>query len=251
MEKKKGERIAKVIARCGYCSRRDADKLIAEGSVKVNGVVITNPATDVGDEDSIKIKNKVLDRNVETRMWLFHKPKGYIVTNSDPQKRKTIYDILPKSLPRVITVGRLDMDTEGLLLLTNNGELARYIELPSTGWSRQYRVKVHGSLDRINFNLLAKKGLVVDGIKYAPVKISVEKESDTTNTWLKVTINEGKNREVRKIMEHLRLRVIKLIRVSFGPFHLGNLEKGAVKLISKKAVENAVGNRVNLGYRKK
>lgn len=246
----KGERIAKVIARCGYCSRREAEKLIIDGDVKINGVVVTNPATNITDE-SIKIKNKLLDRNIDTKLWIFHKPKGYIVTNNDPQKRKTIYEILPKSLPRVISVGRLDMDTEGLLLLTNNGELARYIELPSTGWSRQYRVKVHGSLDRINFDTLAKKGVVIDGIKYAPMKISIEKESDTTNTWLKVVITEGKNREVRKIMEYLRLRVVKLIRVSFGPFHLGNLPKGMVKIVSKKALQAAVGNKVKLYYGKK
>lgn len=246
----KGERIAKIIARCGYCSRREAEKLIVDGDVKVNGVVMTNPATNITDE-SIKIKNKLLNRNIETKLWIFHKPKGYIVTNSDPQKRRTIYEILPKSLPRVITVGRLDMDTEGLLLLTNNGELARFMELPSTGWSRQYRVKVHGSLDRINFETLAKKGVVINGIKYAPIKISIEKESDTTNTWLKVVITEGKNREIRKIMEHLNLRVIKLIRVSFGPFHLGNLQKGMVRIVSKKALQSAVGNKIKLDYTKK
>lgn len=246
----KGERIAKIIARCGYCSRREAEKLIVDGDVKVNGVVMTNPATNITDE-SIKIKNKLLNRNIETKLWIFHKPKGYIVTNSDPQKRRTIYEILPKSLPRVITVGRLDMDTEGLLLLTNNGELARFMELPSTGWSRQYRVKVHGSLDGINFETLAKRGVVINGIKYAPIKISIEKESDTTNTWLKVVITEGKNREIRKIMEHLNLRVIKLIRVSFGPFHLGNLQKGMVRIVSKKALQSAVGNKIKLDYTKK
>lgn len=153
---KKGERLAKIIARCGYCSRREAEKLILEGDVKVNGAIVTNLATNITDE-SIKIKNKLLDKNVKTKLWLFNKPKGYIVTNKDPQERKTIYSILPKNLPRVITVGRLDMDTEGLILLTNNGELARYMELPATGWSRQYKVKVHGSLERVNFDILAKK----------------------------------------------------------------------------------------------
>ncbi len=244
---KKGERLAKIIARCGYCSRREAEKLILEGDVKVNGTIVTNLATNITDE-SIKIKNKLLDKNVKTKLWLFNKPKGYIVTNKDPQDRKTIYSILPRNLPRVITVGRLDMDTEGLLILTNNGELARYMELPSTGWSRQYKVKVHGSLERVNFDSLAKKGIVINGIKYAPIKIVIEKDNNTTNTWLRVTITEGKNREVRKIMEHLNLRVVRLIRVSFGPFHLGNLQKGFVKPVSLKAIKSAIGNKVKLEY---
>ncbi len=244
---KKGERLAKIIARCGYCSRREAEKLILEGDVKVNGTIVTNLATNITDE-SIKIKNKLLDKNVKTKLWLFNKPKGYIVTNKDPQDRKTIYSILPRNLPRVITVGRLDMDTEGLLILTNNGELARYMELPSTGWSRQYKVKVHGSLERVNFDALAKKGIVINGIKYAPIKIVIEKDNNTTNTWLRVTITEGKNREVRKIMEHLNLRVVRLIRVSFGPFHLGNLQKGFVKPVSLKAIKSAIGNKVKLEY---
>lgn len=241
----KGERVAKVIANCGYCSKREAERLIAEGAVKVNGEVITKPTVFITDQ-SIKIHNKLLNRDVKTKMWLFNKPKGYIVTNNDPQKRKTIYEILPKSLPRVITVGRLDMDTEGLLLLTNNGDLAKYIAHPSTAWSRQYRVKVHGFLDKINFEKLEKKGIVIDGVKYAPVKISIEKESNTTNTWLKVTIKEGKNREVRKIMEYFNLKVMRLIRVSFGPFHLGKLPSGTVKPVSKQALKDAIGNKVKL-----
>lgn len=245
MENEKGERIAKVIARYGYCSRREAEKLIFDGAVKVNGKVITTPATLITDQ-SIKINNKLINKQIDTKLWLFHKPKGYIVTNNDPQKRKTIYEILPKNLGRVITVGRLDMDTEGLLLLTNNGELARYIALPSTGWSRQYRVKVHGSIKNINFNALAKNGIVIDNIKYAPIKINIEKESDTTNTWLKVTINEGKNREIRKIMEHLNLKVVKLIRISFGPFHLGKMINGSVKPVSLKALKEAIGNKVKI-----
>lgn len=241
----KGERIAKVIANSGYCSRRDAERLILAGEVKVNGEVITTPAINVTDQ-SIKIHNKLLSRQKETRIWLFNKPKGYIVTNSDPKNRKTIYDILPKSLPRVITVGRLDMDTEGLLILTNNGDVARYISHPSTAWSRQYRVKVHGFLDRIDFEKLAQKGVVIDGMKYAPVKISIEKESNTTNTWLRVVITEGKNREVRKIMEHFNLKVIRLIRTSFGPFHLGRLPSGAIKPVNKRAIKDAIGNKVKI-----
>ena len=241
----KGERIAKVIARHGYCSRREAERLILEGAVKVNGEIISSPAVLITDQ-SIKINNKLLNRKEETKMWLFHKPKGYIVTNKDPQGRKTIYDILPKNLPRVITVGRLDMDTEGLLLLTNNGELARYIELPSTGWSRQYRVKVHGDINKIDFETLAKKGVTINDIKYAPVKITIEKDNGTTNKWLKITINEGKNREIRNIMEYFNLRVVRLIRVSFGPFHMGSLPTGAIKPVTAKALRESIGNKIKI-----
>lgn len=241
----KGERIAKVIANRGYCSKREAERLIADGEVKVNGVVITNPATLITDQ-SIKIHNKLLNKQEKAKIWLFNKPKGYIVTNNDPQNRRTIYDILPKNLPRVITVGRLDMDTEGLLLLTNNGDLSRYIAHPTTAWSRQYRVKVHGFLDRINFEKLAKKGITINGMKYAPVKIVIDKDNNSTNTWLKVTITEGKNREVRKILEHFNLKVMRLIRISFGPFHLGKMPVGTVKPVSNQALKNAIGNKINI-----
>lgn len=239
----KGERIAKVIARSGYCSRREAEKLIEEGAVKVNGKIIDSPAINITDE-SIKIYNKLINPKLPTKMWLFHKPKGYIVTNKDPQGRKTIFSLLPSNIPRVITIGRLDMDTEGLLLLTNNGELARYIELPSTGWSRQYRVKVHGDTTRIPTEEL--KEITIDGVKYAPIKIVVEKDTGTTNKWLKITINEGKNREVRKIMEYYGLKVMKLIRISFGPFHLGSLPLGAIKPVSSKALKESIGNKINI-----
>ena len=246
METVKGERVAKVIAASGYCSKREAERLIFAGEVKVNGKVIDTPATFITDQ-SIKIHNKLLDtKPVESKIWLFNKPRGYIVTNNDPQKIKTIYDILPKNMPKVITVGRLDMDTEGLLLLTNNGMLARYISHPTTGWSRQYRVKVHGIIKNINFEKLAKNGVVIDGIKYAPVKIAIEKESTTTNTWLRVTITEGKNREVRKIMEHFNLRVIRLIRVSFGPFHLGKMPLGSIKPVSKQSLKDAIGKKIDI-----
>ena len=238
-----GERIAKVIARSGYCSRREAEKLIEEGAVKVNGKIIDSPAINITDE-SIKIYNKLINPKLPTKMWLFHKPKGYIVTNKDPQGRKTIFSLLPKNMPRVITIGRLDMDTEGLLLLTNNGELARYIELPTTGWSRQYRVKVHGDITRIPNEEL--KEINIDGIKYGPIKIVVEKDTGTTNKWLRITINEGKNREVRKIMEYYGLKVMRLIRVSFGPFHLGSLPLGAIKPVSSKALKESIGNKIKI-----
>ncbi|MDR2778013.1 MAG: rRNA pseudouridine synthase [Rickettsiales bacterium] len=237
-----GIRIAKLIANSGYCSRREAERLIAEGHIKVNGVPIDTPVVLITDQ-TIKIKNKLLRRNDKIRMWIFYKPRGYIVTNDDPQKRKTIYEILPKNMPRVISIGRLDIDTEGLLLLTNNGDVARHIEHPNSGWTRKYRVKVHGSLDRLNANIdnLSKKGISIEGMKYLPIKISVEKVSNTTNTWLLISVSEGKNREVRNLMDYFGLRVVRLIRISFGPFHLGGMISGSIKQVSEKAIENALG----------
>lgn len=243
----KGERIAKVIANSGYCSRRDAEKLILEGRVKVNGKTIDTPVVLITDQ-SIKIDNKLLQRREKTKLWIFNKPKGYIVTNSDPKGRKNIYSLLPKNMPRVISIGRLDMDTEGLLLLTNNGDLSRYMEHPTTAWTRQYLAKVHGNIGMLlsNIDKVGKNGLVVNGIKYAPVKITIEKQSESTNTWLRVTITEGKNKEVRNIMDHFGLKVVKLKRISFGPFQLGKLEVGKVKLVSDKVLKDAIGNKVAL-----
>lgn len=238
---KNGERIAKVIANAGYCSRRDAEKLITSGSVKVNGKITTELSTIITDQ-SIKINNKLLQRKTKTRLWIFHKPRGYMVTNDDPLGRKTIYELLPKNLGRIISVGRLDMDTEGLLLLTNSGNLARYMELPSTAWSRQYLVKVHGPLDRLlnNRDKIEKSGIRIKNMNYAPIKIEIEKASGTTNNWLRVKLTEGKNREIRNLMEYFGLRVMRLIRVSFGPFHLGNLQKGFVKPVSDRALRSSV-----------
>lgn len=246
IQAEKGERLAKVIARTGYCSRREAEELILEGSVKVNGEVITNCATVITDH-SIKINNKLLNPKEPTKMWIFHKPKGCIVTKNDPQKRKNIYEFLPKELQRTIPIGRLDMDTEGLLLLTNNGELSRYIELPNTAWTRQYRVKVHGFTDRIvnNIDKLATKGVKINDTLYAPIKVSLEKAGNT-NTWFKISITEGKNREVRNIMEYFGLQVLKLIRTSYGPFHLGNLPICAIKPVKNPALKEAIGNKIRL-----
>lgn len=243
----KGERIAKVIANSGYCSRRDAEKLILEGRVKVNGKSIDTPVVLITDQ-SIKIDNKLLPRRKKTKLWIFNKPKGYIVTNSDPKGRKNIYSLLPKNMPRVISIGRLDMDTEGLLLLTNNGGLSRYIEHPATAWTRQYLAKVHGNISMLisNIEKVAKNGLTVNGIKYAPVKIAIEKQSETTNTWFRVTITEGKNKEVRNIMDYFGLKVVKLKRISFGPFQLGRLEVGKVKLVPDKVLKEAIGNKLVL-----
>ena len=242
----KGERIAKVIARTGYCSRREAEKLILDGDVKVNGEVCKNCAILITDE-SIKINNKLLNPKEKTKLFIFNKPKGYIVTRNDPQERKNIFSILPQELKKSITVGRLDMDTEGLLLLTNNGELSRYIELPTTAWTRQYKVKVHGNLERIekNFEKLAKRGITINDVRYAPMKLSVISRGNT-NAWLKISITEGKNREVRNIMQYFGLQVMKLIRTNYGPFSLGTLPVGGVKAVHNQALKDAIGNKVKL-----
>jgi len=238
-----GERIAKVIARSGYCSRREAEKLIEEGEVKVNGKVITSPAINVTDE-SIKIKNKLLAKKEPTKVWLFHKPKGVITTHNDPDGRVTVFSLLPSNMSRVISIGRLDMNTEGLLLLTNNGELARYIELPSTGWTRTYRARVYGKLNIDKLKYLQEKGVTIDGVHYSPMKIEVEKEG--TNSWLKISINEGKNREVKKVLAHYDLQVTRLIRVSFGCFHLGKLQPGELKAVPASTLKNMLGNKFGL-----
>jgi len=240
-----GERIAKIIARHGYCSRREAEELIKQGSVKVNGKVIDSPAINITDQ-SIKINNKLINTKEETKLWIFNKPKGTVVSTAKDEKVPTIFSLLPRSMPRVISVGRLDINTEGLLLLTNNGELSDFISSPKTAWTRQYRVRVFGKLNKERFEALSKSGVVIDGIKYKPIKITVDKEGERANSWLKVSITEGKNREVKKIMEDLGLKVTRLIRTGFGPFHLGNLETGALKEVSMKNLKELIGDKVKL-----
>lgn len=234
-----GERIAKVIARAGLCSRRDAEKLIAQGRVKVNGMTTTTPAVKIKSGDNVEIDGQLLPQTQHTRLWRYHKPPGLIVSHRDPQGRPTIFAALPKSLPRVLSIGRLDYNSEGLLLLTNDGALERRLELPATGWTRRYRVRVYGD---VNERALAKlkQGIVVDGVRYAPIEAEVERRQGD-NAWLSFALKEGKNREIRRICEHLSLQVNRLIRVSFGPFQLGALERGKVEEVPERVLREQLG----------
>lgn len=233
----KGIRIAKVIAHAGYCSRREAEALIAEGRVQVNGELINTPATLITDQ-SIKIDDKLLKQTNDIRLFLFHKPAGTITTTKDPQDRKTIFELLPKNLPRLISVGRLDYNTEGLLLFTTNGDLARFIELPKTKWVRTYRARVFGHLNHERLKKL-ENGITVEGVRYGSIKVIVDVEKDS-NSWLTISITEGKNREIRKVMEELGLKVNRLIRTSFGPFTLGKLAVGEIHEISSQILKNSI-----------
>ena len=233
------ERIAKKLSRAGVCSRREAERWIAEGRIKVNNVILSTPATNVSEKDKILVDNIPLPKPSLTKIWRFHKPKGCLVTENDPKGRKTIFQILPKSLPRVISVGRLDYDSEGLLLLTNDGAISRKLELPSTGWLRKYKVRVHGIVDKSAL-LKIKDGIKLDNFKTGPIESSLEIQKGT-NAWIIIGIREGKNREIRRIMDHLGYPVNRLIRLSYGPFQLGNLKSGEVLEINKNVIKNQLG----------
>jgi len=231
----KKERIAKIMAAAGLCSRRDAERWITAGRVIVNGKTLATPACLVGPEDSVIVDGKLLGNKQPRRVWCYHKPAGLITSNRDPQGRPTIFDKLPKTLPRVVTVGRLDFNSEGLLLLTTDGGLARELELPQKGWKRKYRVRVHGTVTPEIVKRL-NAGVQIKDVQYAPCELEIERIQNT-NTWVLMTLTEGKNREIRRLMDFFGLPVTRLIRVSYGPFQLGNLPAGAVREIPQKTLK--------------
>jgi len=235
-----GDRIAKVIARAGICSRREAEKLIADRRVALDGETVTTPAKRVGERQIVSVDGKPLNEPERTRLWRYHKPVGLVTTHRDPEGRPTVFQALPKSMPRVMSVGRLDVNSEGLLLLTNDGELARKLELPAAGWTRQYRVRLFGKVSQNDLDHLAQ-GITIEGIKYGPVIADLER-SKGMHSWASIGIKEGKNREVKRLMEHLGLKVARLIRIRFGPFHLGHLEPGTVDEIPSKIWKTAIEN---------
>jgi len=240
--KKSGERIAKVVSRAGLASRRDAEEWIVQGRVSVNGRVINSPALDVTESDVIAVDGKPLPPRERTRLFLYHKPRGLMTTHADPEGRPTVFDNLPENLPRLISIGRLDFNTEGLLLLTNDGGLARALELPDTGWLRRYRVRAHGEVTQAQLDEL-KKGVEVDGVKYGPIDAVLERDQGA-NVWLVFAIREGKNREVRNVMAHLGLEVNRLIRVSYGPFQLAELEEGQVEEVKTRVLREQLGEKI-------
>ena len=240
--KKAGERIAKVVSRAGLASRRDAEEWIVQGRVSVNGRVINSPALDVTTRDVITVDGKPLPERERTRLFMFHKPRGLMTTHADPEGRPTVFDNLPEGLPRLISIGRLDFNTEGLLLLTNDGGLARVLELPDTGWLRRYRVRAHGEVTQDQLDAL-KKGVEVDGVKYGSIDAQLERDQGA-NVWLVFAIREGKNREVRNVMAHLGLEVNRLIRVSYGPFQLGELAEGEVEEVKTRVLREQLGEKV-------
>jgi 23S rRNA pseudouridine2605 synthase len=238
-----GDRLAKVIARAGLCSRRDAELWIKDGRVAVNGKVIRTPAFNVTAKDQVKVDGQPLVARQGTRVWLYHKPAGLVVTEKDPEGRPTIFETLEQQgLPRVVSVGRLDINTEGLLLLTNDGGLKRVLELPATGWLRRYRVRAFGSITQPQLDAL-KDGLEVEGVKYGPIEATLEREQGS-NVWLVLALREGKNREVKNVLAALGLKVNRLIRVSFGPFQLGELPIGGVEVVKARVLREQLGKRL-------
>lgn len=237
-----GERVAKVLARAGVASRRDVERMIAAGRIAKDGVVLTSPAFLVSGVAGLSVDGRMVQGAETTRVWRHHKPYGVVTTHYDPQGRSTVFEQLPQDLPRVISVGRLDQSTEGLLLLTNDGELARWLELPSSGWQRQYRVRVAGFVDAFALAAL-EDGITVDEVAYGPVIARIEATPTMEGMWLSIVITEGKNREVRKILRHLGLSVLQLMRVAFGPFSLGDLTVGAVQEVPPEEVAQLLAQR--------
>ncbi len=245
----KPERIAKVIARAGLCSRREAERWIADGRVVVDGNVLDSPAFTVTSDNLIIVDGEPLPGAEKQKVWRYHKPPGLLTTHNDPEGRPNIFESLPDEMPRVISIGRLDLNSEGLLLLTNDGELARELELPASGWLRRYRVRVHGRPDAKTLNSLAN-GVTVDGIRYKSIQAELDRQQGA-NAWLTVSLIEGKNREIRRVMEHLGWTVSRLIRTSYGPFQLGSLAKGEVEEVRGKVLKDQLGGIDRSGFAEK
>lgn len=234
-----GERIAKALARAGVCSRRDAEKLIAEGRVSVNGKALDTPAFKVTRADVVRVDGKLVAEPEPTRLWRYHKPPGLVTTSRDPAGRPTVFERLPEGLPRVVSVGRLDLNSEGLLLLTNDGELARRLELPVTGLKRRYRARAFGRIAQGELDVLAE-GHATGGVRYGPIEATLERQQGA-NAWIVVTLTEGKNREVRRVLESLGLTVNRLIRTSYGPFELGTLQPGQAEEVPPRTLRALFG----------
>ena len=237
-----GERIAKYLARAGVASRREAEKLIEQGIVTVNGETLTTPAFKVTPDMDIRVDGTRIGKPEAPRLWRYHKPDGLVTTHKDPQGRPTVFDAIAGRLPRVISVGRLDLTTEGLLLLTNDGGLARQLELPSTGWTRRYRVRAFGRVKQHQLDAL-KDGVEIDGVRYGPIRAQLD-QVQGGNSWITLGINEGKNREVRNVMRHLGLTVNRLIRTAYGPFQLGKLRNGEFEEIPGKQLKEQLGKKL-------
>lgn len=237
-----GERIAKVMARVGLCSRRDAERWIADGRVAVNGKTLDSPAFNVKESDRVSVDGRPIGPRERTRLFMFHKLRGTVTTDHDPEGRPTIFEDLPRDLPRVITIGRLDINTEGLLLLTNDGGLARMLELPATGWLRRYRVRAHGDVTQPQLDALAE-GVTIEGVEYRGIEATLDRVQGA-NVWLTMGLREGKNREIKRVLEHLGLSVNRLIRLSFGPFQLGDLPEGAVEEVKTRVLQDQLGEKL-------
>jgi 23S rRNA pseudouridine2605 synthase len=234
-----GERIAKVIARAGICSRRDAERLILEGRVKLDGNLVTSPAINVTQNNVVQVDEKPLATPDAARMWRYHKPSGLVTTHKDEKGRSTVFGSLPKHLGRVVSVGRLDFNSEGLLLLTNDGEIARRMEIPASGWTRTYRARLFGRVTQADLDKLAT-GITIDGVKYGPIVADLER-SKGMYSWATVKLKEGKNREVKRVMERLGLKVARLIRTAYGPFQLGQLIEGQIEEIPARLWREKLG----------
>jgi 23S rRNA pseudouridine2605 synthase len=245
------ERVAKVLARAGVASRRDVERLIGEGKVALNGEVLTSPAVKVGPRDVLTVNDQPVGAAEATRVFRYHKPSGLMTTHRDPKGRKTVFDALPPGLPRLISVGRLDLTSEGMLLLTNDGGLARAMELPSSGWKRRYRARAFGRIDQKRLDAL-KDGLTVEGVHYGPIEATLDKVRESAgggsgaNVWITLVLAEGKNREVRRVLEAVGLKVNRLIRLAYGPFALGTLPPGAVEEVGPRVIREQLGELIAL-----